>query len=55
MRRNDERYINFGEYGSLKNQYYVSNDDIKGIIKEEFTGKLKDCKTHFAKKQIMAL
>lgn len=37
---------------SLKNQYYVSNDDIKGIIKEEFTGKLKDYhKTHFAKRK----
>jgi len=37
---------------SLKNQYYVSNDDINGIIKEEFTGKLKDYhKTHFAKRK----
>jgi len=37
---------------SLKNQYYVSGDDIKQIIKEEFTGKLKEYnKTHFAKRK----
>ena len=37
---------------SLKNQYYVSGDDIKQIIKEEFTGKLKQYnKTHFAKRK----
>ena len=37
---------------SLKNQYYVTDDDIRGIIKEEFTGKLKDYhKTHFAKRK----
>ena len=34
---------------SLKNQYYVSDNDIKQIIKEEFTGKLKEYhKRHFA-------
>ena len=37
---------------SLKNQYYVSDNDIKQIIKEEFTGKLKDYhKTHFANRK----
>jgi hypothetical protein len=37
---------------SLKNQYYVSDQDIQQIIKEEFTGKLKQYhNTHFAKKK----
>ena len=37
---------------SLKNQYYVSDNDIKQIIREEFTGKLKDYhKTHFANRK----
>lgn len=37
---------------SLKNQYYVSDNDLKQITKEEFTGKLKDYhKTHFAKRK----
>ena len=37
---------------SLKNQYYISNNDIQQIIKEEFIGKLKEYnKTHFAKRK----
>lgn len=37
---------------SLKNQYYVSDNDLKQITKEEFTGKLKDYhKTHFANRK----
>ena len=40
-------------HDSIKNQFYVSSDDMKQIIKEEFTGKLKEFNTkHFAKKQI---
>lgn len=39
-------------HDSIKNQFYVSSDDIKQIIKEELTGKLKEYnKRHFAKKK----
>ena len=39
-------------HDSIKNQFYVSSDDIKQIIKEEFTGKLKEFGSrYFSKKK----